>query len=219
MIMVNSMAGETPTLTTSSTQVNQMDTPAAHQMDTAGEHTIWQYDTFGGLFPAPGTPGTDDRETAARNDRTGADDSQLAAPNPPGGRNVPAAERCLREPTLQECEAFKTLEDILNWARVPGDPAFPPSAAARFLELTGCMDDGNLDATIEDFASLTPTFIDTTIADWRYHKCHTREAYEEQLGTYVESATEYTEIPSPMLITRVRMAHNAARIKARVIMT
>ena len=81
------------------------------------------------------------------------------------------------------------------------------------------MDDGSVDASIEDFASLPPSFIDAAITNWRYHKCHTRAAYEELLGTYYENMAEYTENPSPMLITRARMAHNAARIKAGLIWT
>ena len=188
-----------------------MDSRAAQQMDVAPEHLDMQQAT-------PGTPSMDHSGLGTSADRIGTNDQQHAAPNPLEVNNVPAAERCLREPTPTECDAFRTLEDILKWARVPGDPTFPPSAAARLLELTGCMDDGRIDATIDDFASLTPDAMDTAIADWRYHRCPTRVAYEEQLGTFVDDA-EYTEIPSPMLITRALMAHNAARIKAGRIWT
>ena len=100
-----------------------MDSRAAQQMEAAPEHLEMQQ-------AAPGTPSMDHSGLGMSADRIGTND---AAPNPLEVNTVPAAERCLREPTPAECDAFRTLEDILKWARVPGDPTFSPSAVARLL--------------------------------------------------------------------------------------
>ena len=112
----------------------------------------------------------------------------------------------LREPKPDELASLDSLRAIFTWARLTGDPDFRGSAPGALLRLLG----GDGTTEIDEFAAVSTDDLEIAMVSW----LHT----DRDVGDgRPDHEWELDISPTPIVRSRVRVAHHAAMICTGVI--
>ena len=130
-----------------------------------------------------------------------------------------SSSQSIVEPSREEEEAMQTLADISTWAGIPGDLLYAPSMAGSLL--IGLAGSGQLE--YPEFGSLLISDVEQFITgpDWRYSARISApiQPGADAIDMEEDVSAEPTTRPNPVARMRVRKAHNAARIKAGLVLS